>query len=156
MIWIEAGYINSTFFLFIIYYVLFIICSAFCFWTQPTDRRQLLLIMHSYGVQHFDFVVEMIHFRVPSLEEPTLDRSYLSYPPAFVLWPYLIAKLRGRGPELEDINAIGSASQLVSAFCMALLVYLIAGICGGGISHLRVFDKTCGQRLASLRGWHGD
>ncbi|HEY8279745.1 MAG TPA: hypothetical protein VIH99_08990, partial [Bdellovibrionota bacterium] len=52
--------------------------------------------------------------------------AYVSYPPAFVLIPLMVARWNGSSPQLEDINRLGSLFQLFTAILAATFVFLTA------------------------------
>jgi hypothetical protein len=52
--------------------------------------------------------------------------AYLSYPPTFAFEPYVLAKIKGRAPQLEDVMKVGSLNHLACAMLVAGFVFFLA------------------------------
>jgi len=85
-----------------------------------------------------------LHFMKPRVEDPSPGSPYVSYPPAFVLFPYAFAKVTGSTIELEHLSRWGMLCHFVCALLAALIVFLGAVRWGASILPTSVLAALAG------------
>lgn len=90
---------------------------------NATQTLQLARNWYRYGLEKNHFLP---YFMRPRVEEPYPTSPYVSYPPGFVLLPWLTAKATGTPPELEHVAAWG---RLFHFLCAALVSLIVWGLC---------------------------